>query len=140
MEAMNCLEAQEKILENLDGALTATDQAHLQHHLSRCDACTRFAEVQRAVDHKLAESLRPPALTGDFGPGVRRAIQPHRHNAWVGWLPDVAYIAGAGAALVLCAALLPMPASALLLGGGLIAIVAYAVEIALVGALEEASE
>lgn len=136
---MDCLEAQEKTLESLDGTLAAADQDQLQQHLSGCDLCTRFAEIQRALDRKLVESIDSPALSSGFGAGVRARVRPHPREPWPTWLPDVAYLAGAGAAVTLCAVLLPLPATVVLPAGAAVSVVAYAVQAIFVGALEEAS-
>ena len=136
---MDCLEAQEKILESLEGVLAAADQGRLQHHLSGCDSCVRFAAAQRVLDCRLAESIQPPALSPGFGAGLRARLRPHPRGQWAMWLPDAAYLAGAAVALTLCAVVLPLPPAAVLPVGAGLAIVGYAVQVIFVGVLEEAA-
>jgi hypothetical protein len=136
---MDCLAAQEMILESLDSGLAAADQGPLQQHLSGCDPCSRFAEAQRALDHKLAQSIHAPALSRDFDTSLRARLRPHRRDPWASWLPDAAYFAGAGVAVALCAALLPLPAAVVVPVGAGVALVAYAVQAIFVSVLEEAS-
>ncbi|HUJ31359.1 MAG TPA: zf-HC2 domain-containing protein [Candidatus Acidoferrum sp.] len=136
---MNCSEARERILDNLDGSLAAADQELMQRHISDCDACAHFAEAQRALDRKLTKSLIAPALDPTFEKRLRARLAPHPREQWASWLPDVAYASGTVVAVILCVLLLPLSATVVVPVAAGIAIISYVVQAIFAGILEEAS-
>ena len=125
---MNCPEARAKILERFDDRVSSAEKQEVEHHLSACDNCPQFAELQRAIDRQLIESLKVPVVSVDFQPKLRRRIQSYQREQWATWLPDAAYLAGSAAALLLCTALLPIPHSIVLSSGAVIAMAAYVMQ------------
>lgn len=64
-EELRCRELVALITEYLEGALSPTDRARFEQHLSRCETCERYlAEVRATLEvagRLSEESLPPPA-------------------------------------------------------------------------------
>ena len=133
---MNCREAQERILESFERPLAGEEKTQLDGHFSRCVDCTRFAAEQSRLDLRLREVFAPPRLGPGFRRGLRARISREQREHWPDWLPDLAYLAGSVPAVALCAILLPLPVSAVLEMGALVAFLAYLLQSLLVSALE----
>jgi anti-sigma factor (TIGR02949 family) len=134
---MDCQDAQEKLLESFDGALSPDDSRQLERHLAACPNCAEFADLLNALDLQLKEAITAPRLSPGFRAALQTRIDRHPQRLWMHWLPDVAYLAGSGAAILWCAVLLPFPASAVLWIGALIAAISYSFQALLFSSLEE---
>lgn len=137
---MNCREAQERFLEAFEGELTPLEKGQLEAHLSECPECTRFAALQSQLDLRLHEEITPPRLSSGFRADLRARIAREPRERWPEWLPDVAYLAGSGLAIAMCAFLLPLPVPVVLEAGILFAFLAYSLQTLLVSTLERKSD
>lgn len=64
---MNCAQAEEAILESIDGAEPdASRPGALDAHLSACPGCRAFLERQRRLDRALSAALVPASLPASF--------------------------------------------------------------------------
>jgi anti-sigma factor RsiW len=134
---MDCQEAKEKLLESFDGALSPDDSRQLERHLIACPNCAEFGESLNSLDVQLKEAITAPRLGPGFRAALRARIDRQPRRLWAHWLPDVAYLAGSGAAILCCVFLLPFPASAVLWIGSLIAVTGYSFQTLLLSSLEE---
>ena len=133
---MKCREAQERFLEAFEGELTPREKGVLEAHISECPECTQFAALQSQLDLRLHEVITPPELSSGFRAVLRVRIARQRRERWPDWLPDVAYLAGSGLAIAICAFLLPLPAPVVLEAGILFAFLAYSLQTLLVSTFE----
>jgi anti-sigma factor RsiW len=134
---MNCQDAQEKLLESFDGALSPADSRQLERHLAACPNCAEFGELLNALDLQLKQAIPAPRLSPGFRAALLARIDRQPRRLWTHWLPDVAFLAGSAAAILWCAVLLPSPASAVLWIGALIAAISYSFQALLFSSLEE---
>jgi predicted anti-sigma-YlaC factor YlaD len=116
---MDCTQAQDRILEELDGLREAPGRQELQQHLAECEPCRSFAALQRRLDAELREST--PVLAP--GSGFRRMLDERlaTRQPWPEWLPGLAYLVGAGAATIASVVALPFPVSTTWWIGGALA-------------------
>ena len=134
---MDCQEAKEKLLESFDGGLSADDSRQLARHLCACPNCAGFGELLKTLDLQLKEAITSPRLSPGFRAALRSRIDRQPRRLWTHWLPDVAYFAASGAAILWCVVLLPFPASAVLWIGALTAATGYSFQALLLSSLEE---
>jgi anti-sigma factor RsiW len=134
---MDCQDAKEKLLESLEGALSADGKRQLERHLIACPNCAEFGELLNKIDVQLKEAITAPRLSPGFRAALRARIDRQPRGLWRHWLPDVAYLVGSGAAILCCVFLLPFPASSVLWIGSLIAATGYSVQTLLLSSLEE---
>jgi anti-sigma factor RsiW len=134
---MDCQDAKEKLLESYDGALSPDDSRQLERHLIACPNCAEFGELLNALDVQLKEAITAPRLSPGFRAALQTRIGRQPPGLWTHWLPDVAYLAGSGAAILWCVVLLPFPASAVLWIGALMAAITYSFQALLFSSLEE---
>jgi anti-sigma factor RsiW len=112
-----CLEAEEHLLEALDGVLPDDVRLALDHHLSTCVRCTDFAARLRAVDAQLATAFRPTPPPASIAMTVRARVRRERQAAVRESLPDLIHLAGCTVITLLSAALLPIEASVTIAAG-----------------------
>jgi len=134
---MDCQDAREKLLESFEGALSAEGKRQLERHLIACPNCAEFGELLNKIDVSLEEAITAPRLGPGFRAALRARIDRQPRRLWAHWLPDVAYLAGSGAAILWCVVLLPFPASAVLWIGALMAAITYSFQALLFSSLEE---
>lgn len=134
---MDCQDAQEKLLESFEGALSLDDWRQLEMHLIACPDCARFAELLKTLDLQLKQAITAPRLSPGFRAALQARIDRQPRGLWTHWLPDVAYLAASAAATLWCVVLLPFPASSVLWIGTLIAATGYSFQALLFSALEE---
>ena len=134
---MDCQDAQEKLLESFDGALSPDDSRQLESHLAACPNCVEFGELLKALDLQLKESIMAPRLSPGFRAALKARIDRQPRGLWTHWLPDVAYLAASAAAILWCVVLLPFPASAVLWIGALITALSYSFQALLFSSLGE---
>jgi anti-sigma factor RsiW len=138
---MNCEQVRQTVLESFDGPIRAEFRLAMDDHLATCDACRRFAEVQRMIDARLTEALPPPSLSAGF----RRSLQQKLMDdpvapTWSESLPDIAHLAGCAFAIILLLAVLPHYSRAILVAGGGFTLVTYFLQAVLRRSLEEPLE
>jgi predicted anti-sigma-YlaC factor YlaD len=125
---MDCREAQERILDDVDGASVFEDRPEMMAHLAGCASCTKFAETQRTLHTRLASILSPPDLSPEFRAELRQRIRREPARLWPDSLPDIVHLASCGVATIICAALLPYhPAEVLAVGAG-VTVVTYVIQ------------
>jgi len=134
---MDCQDAQEKLLESFDGALSPEDGRQLEKHLIACPGCAQFGELLNALDLRLKEAIRAPRLSPRFRAALQTRIDRRPRGLWTHWLPDVAYLVGSGAGILCCVYLLPFSASSVLWIGTLVAAIGYSFQTLLLSSLEE---
>jgi len=134
---MNCQEAEERLLEGFDGALSPADRRQLESHLAACPKCTEFNNLLHALDVGLKQAIAAPRLSVGFRSALEAKIDRQSRDSWRDWLPDAAYVAGSVAAIVYCAYLLPLPASVVIWIGALVAAIGYSFQALLLGSVEE---
>lgn len=117
---MDCTQAQDRILDELDGDPRETvGRQDLQLHLAGCGSCRSFAALQRRLDAELREGILVPGPD----PGFRRELYERlaTRQPWPEWLPGLAYLVGAAAATIASVALLPFAVSSTWWIGGALA-------------------
>jgi len=134
---MDCQEAKEKLLESSERALCPDDSRQLERHLIACPDCAEFGKLVKKVDAQLKEAITVPRLSPGFRAALQARVDRQPHGLWMNWLPDVAYLAGSGAAILCCAFLLPFPVPSVLWAGALIAATGYSFQALLLSSLEE---
>ena len=106
---MDCTEAQELLLDELDAPLEPAERREALHHLDGCEPCRAFAALQRQLDAELQVGV--PVLVLDAG--FRRRLDVHlaARQPWPEWLPELAYVVGAALATAASVLALPFPVS-----------------------------
>lgn len=137
---MDCHDAQERLLESFEGALSPQEKGQLERHLSECAECARFAVLQSQLDLRLHEEIAAPQLSSGFQARLQARIARQRREPWPDWLPDVAHLAGSAVAIGSCIFLLPLPVPVVLGTGILVALLTYSLQTLLVSALERQIE
>ena len=72
---MHCVDFEERILDELDGGLSAAERHLVETHIATCPACRRFRDEQAALDVRLSAVLRQPGLSPDFRQRMLRRIE-----------------------------------------------------------------
>ena len=111
---MDCWEVEESLLEDLDGDGLSARRLEIEAHLSGCASCTRFAQAQKLLDAELSGIFPPPELSQAFRANLRKRIQLDPIRQLPPFLPEVVHFGSCLAATVICAALLPLHAGAVL--------------------------
>ena len=134
---MDCQDAKEKLLESYESELSGESKRQLERHLAACPNCVGFAASLNKIDVQLKEAIRAPRLSPGFRAALRARIDRQPRGLWTDRLPDVAYLACSGAAILCCLFLLPFPASSVLWIGALIAATGYSFQTLLFSSVEE---
>ena len=134
---MDCQKAQESILASLVEPLEAGRREAMENHLAACGACRRFAEVQRALDARLAVAVPAACLSAGFRASLRERIRRDPVSAWPDFLPELAHLAGCSIAVALSVFLLPLPAGNVILAGVAFTGLTYFLQTVLRTSLEE---
>lgn len=122
---MTCLEAEELLLEAIDGALAAPVRRALDGHLSACARCAAFAVDMRTVDAALMAALPQPVVPTSIAVNVRTRVRRERRAAFRESLPDLVHLAGCSVATSIAAALLPIDATVTIAAGVAFTCVSY---------------
>ena len=104
---MECQQAQESLLESLIEPLDREQGVALERHLASCEACRRFAEMQRKLDARLTEAFPEAHLSPAFRSGLKARMHRDPLSSWPDFLPDVAHLGGCVAALAILEFALP---------------------------------
>jgi anti-sigma factor RsiW len=114
---MNCEQARQTLFDSLDGPITAERRLLLEDHISKCEACRRFAEVQRTIDARLTAAAPVACLSSGFRASLQQKLSdpivPGRQES----LPDIAHLAGCGLGILLLLAIMPQYSKIVLAGG-----------------------
>jgi anti-sigma factor RsiW len=114
---MNCEQARQTALDSLDGPIAAELRLLMEHHIATCQACRRFAEVQRAIDARLAAAVPVASLTSGFRTALQQKLDDPPVPVWSEALPDIAHLTGCAFAIVLLLLVMPQYSRTVLLGG-----------------------
>ena len=133
---MDCTTARDAIVDALTER--AADTPEVLAHLTTCDACTRFASRQRALDARLTSVLVAPALSASFRSTLRTRMRAERRRAWLDVSPDIVHFVSCGVATAICAALAPADMRVVVGVGVTAALIAYVPLAALRTSLDDA--
>ena len=106
---MDCTQAQDLLLDELDAPLDPAKRREALHHLDGCESCRAFAALQRRLDAELRDGV--PALVLDAGFRRTLDVQLAARQPWPEWLPELAYVVGAALATAVSVLALPLPVS-----------------------------
>lgn len=133
---MNCDEARQVVLDSLAGPIRAELDLLIETHMASCDACRRFADVQRALDVRLTAAVPVVSLSSGFRSSLRQRINNRQISIWPESLPDLAHLIGCGFAVVLLLLLFPQHSKTVLLVGASFTAVTYFLQAVLRSSLE----
>ncbi len=72
---MNCQEYEQKILDQVDGLTSPSDDQDLQAHVLSCPSCADYLRQAMQLDLQLASGLAVPRLSPDFESDLWRRIE-----------------------------------------------------------------
>jgi hypothetical protein len=121
---MDCHQAEERILEQLNGG-AGHAPPELHAHLASCSACTAFASAQRELDLRLSRLLAPPEMSPAFRSALRRRMTHDKNHWWKETTADAVHFAGWGAATLVCLRLPYLDPSVVAIGGVTGALLTY---------------
>ena len=133
---MECLDAQERILDS-PSDVSATE---LNDHLSDCEACRGFAEIQSTLDLRLSAMITWHELSPAFRVSLARRIRQESVSSWPEFLPDVAHLTGCVCAIALFLVLRTYPAGQVTMIGVGFTLLTYFIQAVLRGAVESMEE
>jgi anti-sigma factor RsiW len=137
---MECLDAQEAILDSLEAAGPANGRLEIDAHLAGCPACTEFAARQRRVDARLSRMLVPPEMSPGVRKELRKRVRREALQLWMDSLPDKLHFLSCGLATLMCAILMPLHAAAVLSAGAGATMVTYVLMTAVRNFLESTED
>jgi hypothetical protein len=133
---MDCPRAQAQILESLAAPQGSVNSADLDLHLTECDKCRRFLEIQEQLDLQLSLMISAPSLNPRFRQFVIEKLLREPHHLWPEFLPDWAHFAGCICATALSIWILPFSAGSILPAGLAFTLVTYFVQSVVLGSLQ----
>jgi hypothetical protein len=133
---MNCDEVRQMVLDSLIGPIRAEFYVLMETHIAGCDACRRFADVQRALDTRLTAVVPVVTLSSGFRSSLRQRISSRQISIWPEFLPDVAHLIGCVFGVVLLLLLFPGHSRSVLLAGAGFTAVTYFLQAVLRSSLE----
>jgi anti-sigma factor RsiW len=133
---MNCEQARQTLLDSLDGPITAELRLLVENHIATCEACRRFAEVQRTIDARLTAAVAVASLSSRFRRSLQQKLNDPLVPSWPESLPDVAHLAGCGLAIMLLLLVMPQYSSTVLLAGTGFTAITYFLQAVLRSSLE----
>jgi predicted anti-sigma-YlaC factor YlaD len=133
---MDCLEAQEQILDSLAAPQRGASSPDLYNHLAECDKCRRFFKIQQQLDLQLGLAISAPSLNPRFRQSVIENLRREPFYLWPEFLPDRAHFAGCICATALCIWMLPFSAGSILSAGLIFTLVTYFIQSVVRSSLE----
>jgi len=133
---MNCEQVRQTLLDSLDGPITAELRLLIENHIATCEACRRFAEVQRTIDVRLTAAVPVASLSSGFRRSLQQKLNYPLVPSWPESLPDVAHLAGCGLAIVLLLFVMPQYSRTVLLAGAGFTAITYFLQAVLRSSLE----
>jgi predicted anti-sigma-YlaC factor YlaD len=134
---MNCEQARETLLDSLAGSIAAEVHLLMEDHIASCEACRRFADVQRSLDARLTAAFPAVSLSPGFRSSLRMRLNDTRRPIWPESLPDIAHLAGCALAVALLLLVMPQNSRTVLLGGAGFTVVTYFLQAVLRSSLEK---
>jgi hypothetical protein len=129
-----CEEVQDRILE-----LGAPD-ASLAGHLSECEACRKFAAMQRSLDEQLLAAYAAPPLASQFRSALLARIQTDKRRRLADLLPVLITLAAALLTGGMCALMWPEMASFAIAAALVLSAASYFAQIVFTWLTEELGE
>ena len=133
---MNCEQARETLLDFFTGPIRAEVHLLMEDHIASCEACRRFADVQRTLDARLTETVRPVSLSPGFRSSLRERLDRRHIPSWPESLPDIAHLVGCALGIVLLLLIVPQYSRIVLLAGSGFTVVTYFVQAVVRSSLE----
>ena len=133
---MNCVQARQTLLDCLDGPIDAELRLPMENHIARCQACRRFAEVQRKIDARLTAAVLVASLSSGFRRALQQKLNAPLVQSWPESLPDVAHLVGCAVAVLLLLLVMPQYSSTVLLAGTGFTAITYFLQAVLRSSLE----
>ena len=133
---MNCEQVRETLLDSLIEPVRAEVHLLMEEHLAGCEACRRFADVQRTLDARLTETVRPVSLSPGFRSSLRERLDRRHIPSWPESLPDIAHLVGCALGIVLLLLIVPQYSRIVLLAGSGFTVVTYFVQAVVRSSLE----
>ena len=133
---MNCQQARQTLLDSLDGPIAAELQLPMENHIATCEACRRFAEVQRKIDARLTAAVPVAFPTSGFRRSLQRRLNAPLVPSWPESLPDVAHLVGCALAILLLLLVMPQYSRTVLLAGAGFTAITYFLQAVLRSSLE----
>ena len=137
---MNCREFEDWILESVDAPIDTPRAALLAEHVSDCDSCRRFQDVQRALDTALVAHCTLGAPRADLSASVRRLAAREKKQALWDSAPELLHLGGGVAGTLLTAWLLPAPPATVIAAGLGFTLLTYLPHALFRGVIETADE
>ena len=125
---MNCEQARETLLDSLTESVRAEVRLLMEDHIASCEACRRFAVVQRTIDARLTATVPAISLSPGFRSLLRERLDHCKVPSWPESLPDIAHLAGCALGIVLLLLILPQYSTTVLLAGSGFTVVTYFVQ------------
>ena len=125
---MNCEQARETLLDSLTEPVRAEVHHLIENHIAGCEACRRFAGVQRTIDARLTAAVPAVSLSPGFRSSLRARLHQRQIPSWPESLPDIAHLAGCALGIVLLLLILPQYSRTVLLAGSGFTVVTYFVQ------------
>jgi predicted anti-sigma-YlaC factor YlaD len=123
---MECHEVQELILESFERTSSSEPRVRIDAHVSTCDECSRFALVQKALDHRLSALLLPaPTFSQASRSALRARIRDEVAPVQVDALPEIVHFGSCAIATLVMAAVLPVSPSTVIGPGIALAVLSY---------------
>ena len=132
---MDCREVREGILDSLVGAPVSERRLAMEDHIAGCETCSRFAEIHRTLDARLAAAAPELRLSPGFRTSLRERMLRDPGSAWPEFLPDLAHLAGCAFAIVFLLFLLPRYAGMVFSAGVAFTAVTYFLQTVLLSSL-----
>ena len=137
---MECRNVQEAILDSLDESTAGVTLCEIDAHLEGCPACAAFAARQRSLDIRLGSMLVPPEMSLGFRRALRKRIRREAMQLWADSLPDKIHFVSCGLTTVICAIVMPFPATSVLTAGAAATAVTFILLTAVRNLLEGAGD
>jgi hypothetical protein len=125
---MNCEQARETVLDSLIEPVGTGVHLLIEDHIASCEACRRFAGVQRTIDARLTAAVPTVSLSPGFRRSLRERLDHRQIPSWPESLPDIAHLAGCAVGIALLLLILPQYSRTVLLAGSGFTVVTYFVQ------------
>jgi predicted anti-sigma-YlaC factor YlaD len=133
---MNCEQARETLLDSLTEPARPEVRLLMEDHIASCEACRRFAGVQRTIDARLTATVPAVSLSPGFRSSLRERLDHRPIPSWPESLPDIAHLAGCALGIVLLLLILPQYSRTVLLAGSGFTVVTYFLQAVLRSSVE----
>jgi anti-sigma factor RsiW len=134
---MKCEDVWEILLDSLAGQIPDERRLPMENHIAGCEACRRFAEVQRTLDARLTAAVPAVSLSSGFRSALRGRLDDRRISSWPEFLPDLAHLVGCLLAIALLLLVTPQHSRTVLLAGTGFTAVTYFLQAVLRSSLEK---